>query len=108
MSTEIYEDYANYDPYSEAVDAEPAEEEAIVESYELSGAFDAKVIGNTRLNLRESQSLDSPVIRVLLPHEKILGYCDEHLDSDWYQVATKTGNDVGYALRKFIVKDSEE
>ncbi len=106
MSTEIYEDYSNYEPYSEAVDAEPVEEEMIVETHEPFGSFHAKVIGNTRLNLRESPSLDSPVIRVLLPHEKFLGYCDEHLDSEWYQAATET--EFGYVLRKFVVKVSEE
>lgn len=72
------------------------------------GAFEAKVIGNTRLNLRESPSIDSPVVRVLLPHEKILAYCDEHTDPDWYQVATDVTGEDGYVLRKFVVKVSEE
>ena len=84
---------------------DPEEAEDIPSSY---GAFEVKVIGNTRLNLRESPSIDSPVVRVLLPHEKVLAYCDEHTDPEWFQVATDNENETGYVLRKFVVKVSEE
>ena len=107
MSTEFYMD-SDYETYEDTLAVEAIEEEPVVEASKSAGAFDAKVIGNTRLNLRESQSLDSPVVRVLLPHEKVLAYSDEHLNPEWFQIATKTGDDVGYVLRQFIVKDSEE
>jgi hypothetical protein len=70
--------------------------------------FEVKVIGNTRLNVREAQSIDSPVVRVLLPHEKVLAYCDEYTDPEWFKVVTDNEYENGYVLRKFVVKVSEE
>lgn len=72
----------------------------------LNDLFDVKVIGNTRLNLRDAPNSEAPVVKVLLPHEKFMAAADDS-NAEWFEALLPTG-EHGYVLGNFVVKVGEE
>lgn len=103
MSKEKYKHYSDYENY-ETLESEIVEgmQETVPPPPE---PIAVKVMGNTRLNLREAPQTDAAILRVLLPHEELITASE--LNSEWLEVYTNAG-ECGYVCRKFVMKVNEE